>query len=298
MQNTSKTESVPSSPTLALIQQRIDSLPRGQRRIADYVLRFPSDTVNCTISELAQCTSSKSEASIVKFYRSLGFDSFKAFKLTIAQEIVSRNFYYSYEDITQQDSPSDIKRKIFNGAMMTLQTNANLQNDEAYEQATALLENAKRIVLLGYAASAAVCYYAHFRFLELGLNCHFSPDAHINTAILAKPNPGDLFFCVSMSGETPDITVPLKQARLDGVKVIALTGNAGSTITSLADVVICTSTDETAFIADVMNARIAQMCTVDALFSMLSIANEPESFSRLHLTRHAFHSLKQTKPKP
>ena len=166
----------------------------------------------------------------------------------------------------------------------------------SYEQALKLITNARRIILLGYAASAAVCYYAHFRFLELGLNCHFSSDAHINTAILAKPNPDDLFFCVSMSGETRDIVFPLHQARLSGAKVISLTGNANSTLASLSDVVIYTSTDETTFIADAMNARLAQMCTVDALFSMISIANESEAFSRLRLTRQAFHNLKTHKP--
>ena len=296
MQDTNIGERTQEYPTLSLIRQKYASMPRGQQKIADYILQCPSETVKSSISELAQETSSKSESSIVRFYRNLGFNSYKDFRLTIAQELASKTFYHSYEDIGAQDTPKDIKRKIFNGAMLTLNTNSMIENDECYEQALKLITNARRIILLGYAASAAVCYYAHFRFLELGLNCHFSTDAHINTAILAKPNPDDLFFCVSMSGETRDIVFPLHQARLSGAKVISLTGNANSTLASLSDVVIYTSTDETTFIADAMNARLAQMCTVDALFSMISIANESEAFSRLRLTRQAFHNLKTHKP--
>ena len=285
-------ENITQYPTLSIIQQKYHEMPRGQQKIADYVLQSPTEIVESSISELAQRTSSKSESSIVRFYRSLGFDSYRAFRLKVAQEIASKNFFHSYEDISDNDSPRDIKRKIFNAAMLTLNANAQLENDESYEQALGMIMNARRIILLGYAASAAVCCYAHFRFLELGLNCHFSSDAHINTAILAKPNPDDLLFCVSMSGETRDIIRPLENAKISGAKIIALTGNPESTLSKMANVVIQTSTDETTFIADAMNARLAQMCTVDALFSMISIAGGSDAFTRLRLTRQAFHKMK------
>ena len=285
-------ENISHYPTLSIIQQKYSEMPRGQQKIADYVLQSPTEIVKTSISELAQRTSSKSESSIVRFYRFLGFDSYRAFRLKVAQEIASKNFFHSYEDIDDNDSPRDIKRKIFNAAMLTLNANAQLENDDSYEQALNMIMNARRIILLGYAASAAVCCYAHFRFLELGLNCHFSSDAHINTAILAKPNPDDLLFCVSMSGETRDIVRPLENAKISGSKIIALTGNPDSTLAKMADVVIQTSTDETTFIADAMNARLAQMCTVDSLFSMISIAGGSDTFTRLRLTRQAFHKMK------
>ena len=293
MQETSNIEkNISPYPTLTIIQQKYSEMPRGQQKIADYVLQSPTEIVKTSISELAQRTSSKSESSIVRFYRSLGFDSYRDFRLKVAQEIASKNFFHSYEDIGDNDTPRDIKRKIFNAAMLTLNANAQLENDESYERALSMIMNARRIILLGYAASAAVCCYAHFRFLELGLNCHFSSDAHINTAILAKPNPDDLLFCVSMSGETRDIVRPLENAKLSGAKIIALTGNPDSTLAKMADVLIQTSTDETTFIADAMNARLAQMCTVDALFSMISIAGGSDAFTRLRLTRQAFHKMK------
>lgn len=285
-------ENICQYPTLSIIRQKYADMPRGQQKIADYIMESPSEVVNSSISELAQRTSSKSESSIVRFYRSLGFDSYRSFRLTVAQEIASKNFFRSYEDIENNDTPHDIKRKIFNAAMLTINANAQIDNDDCYEKAFHMLLNAKRIILLGYAASAAVCCYAHFRFLELGLNCHFSSDAHINTAILTKPDPNDLLFCVSMSGETRDIIRPLENAKISGAKIIALTGNPESTLAKMADVTIHTSTDETTFIADAMNARLAQMCTVDALFSMISISGGSDTFTRLRLTRQAFRKMK------
>jgi enoyl-[acyl-carrier-protein] reductase (NADH) len=115
-----KTGNGPEYPTLTLIHQNYSDMPRGQQRIADFVLKSPSSVVKCSISELAQQTGSKSESSIVRFYRLLGFKAYKDFKIKVAQELASKTFYHSYEDISAQDTPREIKRKIFNGAMLTL----------------------------------------------------------------------------------------------------------------------------------------------------------------------------------
>ncbi len=279
-------------PTLALIQQNYSNMSRGQQRIADYVLHNPDEMVKSSISEFAQKTGNKSESAIVRFYRSLGFKGYKDFKLKITQEISSKTFYHSYEDISIDDSPSEIKRKIFNGAVLTLEANATLDNGEEYEKAVELLMRAHRIVLLGQAVSAAICYYAHFRFLELGLNCHFSPDPHINAAILSNPNPDDLFFCISMSGETRDIVAPLANVRAYGASILSLTGFSDSTLAGLSDVVITVKTDETTMITDAMNARVSQLCTIDALFSMIGIACGQGAFNRLLMTRRTFRAFK------
>ena len=152
-------------PTLTLIRQNYDHMPKGQQRIADYVLRSPSLVAKNSISEFAYHAESKSESSIVRFYRSLGFKSYKEFQLKVAQEIASRTFYNSYEDIRADDTPREIKHKIFNGAMLTLNLNSTLENDDEYDRVARMIMEARRVVLLGYAASAAICYYAHFRFL-------------------------------------------------------------------------------------------------------------------------------------
>ncbi len=286
-----------SCPTLILIQDRYSSMPRGQQSIARYILENPSNAVHGTISDLAQLTSNKSESSVVRFYRNLGFKSYKDFKLTIAQEIASTSFYRSYEDIREGDSPHEIKRKIFNGALHTLDATAKIDNDENFSQAALLLKSARRIVLLGYAASAAICYYAQFRFLELGYNCFFSPDSHMNSAILVEPNQDDLFFCISMSGETPDVNSNLHSARDYGAKVLSLTRNAHSTLGRMSDVVITISSDETEEISDAMNARLAQMCCIDVLFTILSMSDNQTGFSRLRLTRSAFRKSRANKTK-
>ena len=77
------------------IRSRLEDLPQIQQQIATYILEHPQDVVRMSISHLAMETGAKSEASIVKFYRGLGFSGYHDFKVTLATEIAGRNFYTS-----------------------------------------------------------------------------------------------------------------------------------------------------------------------------------------------------------
>lgn len=276
------------------IEQLYPELPNGQQRIASYILEHPHEILNLSITDLAGYANMKSEASVVKFYKTLGFSGYKEFKITLSQEISNKTFYHSYEDITFDDTPQEIRNKVFFTAIKTLSMNAGTEGADI-ENAVKLLTEANRIIFIGYAASAAICYYGYFRFTELGYACHFSPDSHINAALLAHPAPGDLVFCVSHSGETSDIIRLLVKIPQNTAKILALTEHKDSTIANLSDVVIETHCEESAGapLTDAMNARCAQLCMMDSLFSVISISKGSDAVARLQYTRQTFKSYKQ-----
>ena len=286
----------PNASVLTLIKEKHSSMTPAQKRIAHFIIENPSLVVKNSISGLAQLTNVKSEASIVRFYRSLGFSGYKEFRIQIAQEMAGQTFYHSTEDVDFTDNPHDIKRKIMGGAISRINFNLNQDDDAAYQEAVREIVKARRIIFLGYAASAAVCYYANFRFLELGLNCCFSSDSHVNAAVMAQPNEGDLIFIISYSGETLDIIHHLDSMPPHSSTILSLTNSSDSTIAKKSDIVIASKTDESNLLTDAMNTRIVQMCTVDALFSMVSVTQGKEAFSRLMKTREVFYDYKNMKP--
>jgi RpiR family transcriptional regulator, carbohydrate utilization regulator len=282
-----------NSTTLLKIKDNFGNMTRAQKKIGNYILENPTCVVKSSITELSNKTGVKSEASILRFYRLLGFNGYKEFKIHMAQELAGRTFYHSYADINLDDTPAVIKQKIFSGAISTLIANSQVENMPAYEAARNLIFQADRIIFIGYAASAAICYYAHFRFIELGFNCHFSSDSHINAAILAKPNPNDLVFCISHSGETRDLIDPLESIAHRDISVILITSSASSTLAKMADVVLVTKADETTLVTDAMNTRVAQLCTIDSLFSIVGIGKGEAAISRLMKTRQTFFDYKK-----
>jgi len=105
---------------LAEIKQRLDSLPTVQQRIASYIIEHPQDVVRMSISHLAMETGAKSEASIVKFYRSLGFSGYHDFKVTLATQIAGSSFHKPdmANEIQVHDDIPSIRQKIFCQACM------------------------------------------------------------------------------------------------------------------------------------------------------------------------------------
>jgi RpiR family carbohydrate utilization transcriptional regulator len=110
------TDIISKSTILQKIKLMYPELPRVQQQIADFILSNPARVVKCSISELSKLTEAKSEASVVKFYRTLGFEGYNEFKIQLAQELASNMFYHSYDDINFDDSASVIKMKVFQGA--------------------------------------------------------------------------------------------------------------------------------------------------------------------------------------
>lgn len=296
--NTYSGNSTENVPVLTTIRTHYGSMTQVQKRIADFILSNPEFVVKGSISDLASATNVKSEASIVRFYRTLGYEGFKDFKIQIAQELAGQVFYHSSEDIKMDDSVAEIKRKVFSGTISHA-TECMRQNDtDAYEQAADLILDAQRIILLGYGAAAAVAGYAHFRLLELGINVHFSSDPHMNAPILAQPNPGDLIFCLSKSGETLDLIRPLQQLPKGSAKVLSITNSEDSPLAAMSDVFIATHTDGVNLVTDAMNTRTVQMLVVDTLFSIVSIRGGKDAYNRLLKTRKAFYDYKVQKPYP
>lgn len=280
-------------PTLYKIKEEYGNMSRSLRKIGAYILENPSSIVKSTITELSDKTGVKSEASIVRFYRHLGFSGYKEFKIQVAQELAGHTFYHSFEDINISDSPNEVKHKIFSGAISTLIANSQTQNINRFEHARDLIYKSKRIIFLGYAASAAICYYAYFRFIELGFNCHFFADTHINAAVLANPDPGDLLFCISNSGETRDLIEPIERITPIKPPIILITGHENSSLGKLANVVIPIQSEETNIATDAMSSRIAQLCTIDTLFSIVSLGLGEASLSKLMSIRKTFMEYKK-----
>lgn len=280
-----------SQPVIATIRSKYDSMTPAQQTIADFILAQPDRAFKMSISELAGETGTRSESTIVRFYKLLGFSGYHDFKVNLATEIAGSSFYHSYEDITADDDVPAVTRKLFQGAVNTLRDNAAGLSPELMQQVVEVLEQSRRVVLLGYATSAAIAYDAYFKFSAIGLNCHFSTDPHVNAVILSDPQPGDVVFCISNSGETKDVVEPVREVK-PLAKVIVLTGNADSQLGEIADVCIATASEERNYRSDAIVSRIVQSTIIGALFASLSVRRGQAGVDRLRRTRHSLSYLK------
>jgi RpiR family carbohydrate utilization transcriptional regulator len=277
--------------TLSLIRSKKKELSASQTRLADLILKKPTEVIKMSISQLAAEAGLKSESSVVRFYRLLGFSGYHDFKVTLATELGGKSFYHTYEDILPADDISAITRKIFNGTIKTLDENLGIVPAATLKKAVDLIAGAERLFFLGYASSGAIAMEAFFKFSRLKSNCHYSPDSHINAAILAKPMVGDVIFCISHSGESKDVVIPAEQAK-PIAKIIALTGSANSPLAKIADICITTFSEELNYRTEVMVSRIVQLSIIEVLFTACGLRQGTHTLERLKKARQAMSYLK------
>jgi DNA-binding MurR/RpiR family transcriptional regulator len=282
-----------SGETLQAIREKLSGLPQIQQQIAQFILEHPQDVVRMSISHLAMSTGAKSEASIVKFYRSLGFSGYHDFKVTLATEIAGRSFHSpdDFNRISMDDDISSIRNKIFQSSMHVLEANNNSIDDSVLSRTIDMLQAAKRVIILGYGTSAVAAYDLFVKLSRLGIDCHYSLDSHVNALVLAEPREGDVIFAISYSGESRDVVYQAERVR-GMAKVIALTGEADSPLAGISDVCIAVRSFETAFRTDAMVSRMVQITIIDILFTALALRGGDAALARLSRSRQGLSFLK------
>jgi D-sedoheptulose 7-phosphate isomerase len=75
-----------------------------------------------------------------------------------------------------------------------------------------------------------------------------------------KGRTGDLAIGISTSGNSPNVVAGLEQAKVMGMKTIAMTGKAGGACASLADVLLAASSDDTPHIQEAHQVMYHILC--------------------------------------
>ncbi|WP_334100157.1 MurR/RpiR family transcriptional regulator [Thermotoga petrophila] len=273
------------------IKEKYDEFTNAEKKIADTILSDPKGIIESSISDLSEKAGVKSEASVVKFYKKLGLNSFQQFKVLLAQSISRAPLEIVYEDVSSEDDTKTITEKIFKATVRAILDTLNWMDVDSIEKAVDLFKNAQRIIFIGFAASAAVAFDAFHKFTRIGKNCLFSNDEHIIATILATASPNDLLVAISHTGETISVVNFAKKAKEMKMPVVAITGNRKSTLAKYSNVVLATNTKETKIRTDAMTSRIVQLVILDTIYTLLA-ARDPRAIEILNRSRLAVSDLK------
>jgi DNA-binding MurR/RpiR family transcriptional regulator len=263
----------------------------AQKKIGNYILHNANSVIHMSISELAEKSDAKSESAIVRFYRRLGYSGYHNFKVTLTMQLAGHSFYHSIKEITESDDINSIKQKIFNGTLQTFQENITSLSDSLLLDAVKLIEESKRLIFIGYAISGTIAATANFMFTRLGFSCCYSPDSHFNAVLLTDPRPGDVIFCISNSGESKDVVLPVEHSN-PPARVIALTSSRESPLGKVADICLETVSEEVNYWGDPFIARLVELAIIDLLYVAVGLRRSPGVFEHLANTQQSLSYLK------
>ena len=259
---TSKHEIVPYLLGKSCLDLESIRLGAAERKIADWIAENPGKIISLSIVELAeQCKCS--EATIVRFSKKIGLEGYQDLKISLASEYRTT----VSTTISASDSAGEMVDKVCNEIYCSLElTKKSLDPAALSAVAADTICKAGKIALFGLGNSASVARDASHKFIRAGLNALAYADNHMQMIAASHLSEGDVAIGVSHSGSSKDIVDALKTARDHGAKTVAITNVGRSPIDKVADVVLHTSSSETAYSILALNSRIAQLAIVDTLY--------------------------------
>ncbi len=257
---------------LLKMQALLPSLNPALRKIGEYILEHPAAVKLLRIGELAgRC--GVADATVTRFVRTIGLASFQELKINLAELCDNRSSSdrMVYEEVTRSDPIDRIAKKIFTSTGKALQDTMNIVDIRAIEQAIDVIEKAKNIDIYAAGGSFIAAENARLRLYRIGKRCNTYNDPNQQIVSASLLTAGDAAIGISNSGRTLSTFNAIKCSRDSGATTIALTSFDQTPITLHADIVLFTSTRDSAFFQESMVSRMAQMFVLDIIYAGLAV---------------------------
>ncbi|RKP52954.1 MurR/RpiR family transcriptional regulator [Cohnella endophytica] len=258
---------------LIKIRDMKDSLTPVEKLVAECILENTDDIPHLSIKNLAQL-SKTSDASVLRFCKTLGYSGYRSFIVSISASLGSRDDEQKdqYTDIQPGDDLSIIISNISLNNMKSIEDTLSVINRNEVARAVKVLRSSSRIVFFGIGASGIVCKDGEQKFSRINKMCHAYTDGHSQLTAATLLGKGDVAIFVSNSGDTVEIIEALEVVKKNGATSIAITKYNKSELADKSDILLSISTPELTFRSGAMGSRIAMLTVIDILFAGVASA--------------------------
>jgi RpiR family carbohydrate utilization transcriptional regulator len=264
---------------LIAIRGVIPSLNKAEKRVARAVASDPEAVLSGTVTTLGKAAQ-VSEATVVRFCRTMGYSGFAELKIALARDLVPE-IKRIHEDVTESDDPALVIRKVFDASVAALEDTLRVLDPAEIRAAADALKRARKILIVGVGTSAPGVMDAYNKLMRLGLNVTFSSDAHLQMMEAALLTDQDVIVAITHSGSTKDPVDTVRVAAERGALAICITNNALSPITKYCPIKLVTAARETRFRTEALSSRISQAAITDALYTLVALSDPAGTLARL-----------------
>lgn len=258
------------------LEQRIRlkkrTLSETEQKISDYFVHSDDLISRKTLEDLAN-EIAVSQSSIYQFVKKIGYSGFQDFKIDIARnfnhqpEFHNLNSMTSNDVIDENDSCVDIAKKVLQSNLSSLNNAIHFLTEELLTEVLTLIYSAKTLHFFGLGGSSIVAFDSFHKFIRTKYRCNYIFDYHMQLSFATKLTSEDCVFIFSHSGQTKEAVNLARQIKKTPAKIIALTGNSGSELVSLANEAIIVLTEETLFRTESLASRISYLTVMDIIYT-------------------------------
>lgn len=259
----------PSKGALAVIRARLNTLSSSERRVAGYVTSHQEDVAKMSMLQVAK-GAGVSDATVLRFTRTLGYDGFNEFKIALAAELLIPG-EETFAVLDQQDSYEHVVGKVVSTNVQILQDTQELLDAEELRRAVSVIRGARRLYVFAAGTSTPVAEWAYDRLFRLGLPATAITDPYRQVVQASICEDGDVIITISRSGTPRHLIEALRQVAADrpAVQRIAITADPRSPIATLSSVVLVGAAREVR--SDVASSIVALSTIVDIVYTCLEL---------------------------
>lgn len=256
----------PRSSVLSSIAAQLHRYTVSEQRVARCLLEEVNRIDIITVQGLA-LKASVSEATVVRFSRTLGYRGFADFKRSLLEELMiqSQERIAPYGVIDPHDSALVVAEKLFALMRAALDVTASALASGDFIPVVELIEASPRLELFGYGGSGYIVENAALKFVLLGVLCSSHVDPFTMENFAAGSAHGNVALFVSGSGYTAPVITACNAARRAGATTVAITADRHSPLARSAQFCLPTELPEVQVGSDTGANRIAQVALLDAI---------------------------------
>jgi len=277
------------------IESARDFLTPKEVLLADYILEHADEVLSMPISVLAK-KSGVSEATIVRFARSMELKGFSEMKLALAAATAPAQNQVELANIKKDDTPGEIYRKTAEFAVKSIRNTEKLLDEGELERAADAIYQAcrdgNRVYACGSGASGILVEEFQLKMMRLGIEVVYYKDAHVQMeSFLNNIHQSDVLVAFTALGRSTETLQCIDIARRKGAKVIVGTQYGNQDVVKKADIALqtaCIENDKRLISATVL---ITLSTVIDALFFSLAVKDYEKIEKDVADTRKEFKEL-------
>lgn len=265
---------------MKLIQVKFPRMSKGQKLIAEYILKHYDKAAFMTAAKLGN-TVGVSESTVVRFANELGFSGYP--KLQIALQELIKNKLTSVQRIEISSdfiSEENALKSVLKADMENIRATLEKINNSAFDNVINEIFKAKRIYIVGFRSSQALADFLGFylglildnvRVVTNGVSDIFEQ--------LLRVKEGDMVIGIGFPRYSSRTVEALRFAKSKNAKVVAITDSLLSPLASYSDLTLIAQSNMASFV----DSLVAPLSIINALIVAVGL-REKENISETFKT--------------
>ncbi|MCH3968843.1 MAG: MurR/RpiR family transcriptional regulator [Atopobiaceae bacterium] len=255
--------------TMSTICQCYEKLSDAERKVADFILNNKEDVLHLSVREIAD-KSGASSASVSRFVRDAGFDSFATLRLALAREDVNEDGEQSVpSDGVSLDAIPESISYIVTNRVQELRTTASMLDEKSVLEAVKLLREADTVQFAAVGNSIPPCASFAFKLGQIGIRTVCPANTEQMVLASMSLTHKDVLVIVSTSGYSRRLETIVDNAEDNDAPIILLTCAVDSPLASRVDDLFLLATRDQSLSSRQFSSHMTATLVMDILFLLL-----------------------------